>query len=633
MFNDFKIQLILISLSFVNCVHSQCSNSDWSCDNGQCISDNKLCDGKVDCGDRSDEIAENCIQFHVICQNSTFRCTYGACIDGKAKCNGVQDCADNSDELICIQKDSDFQGVCFATEIQCVNSKECINSIDLCNGRVDCKDGSDESLELCINFRCVGFTCISLCISLNAKCNGIKECADGSDEAWQLCTTPRKINYETAVTPTPKPKPAPIALPTSVQCIIPNITELQDLIFKLHPQNETIPIGSFVDDCEVIHIECQNKYALRGQTSRLCQNGKWNFDFPSCERHCDGTLLHGLSVRAVCNYITHFEECPKRIPPGTEIRLNCNFGYTRNPKFSQYIKCLPDGIFDKRPQSCVHSCGRIATSSVSLSKHGIPIISISAPWHVSIHEYNSINYNFICSGSIVSPRIIITAAHCFWDESTLTLRNYKEYQIIAGRSTSNFTTEQNDFSQIVQVEKIHIPSGYNGVIGHQKDDIAFLKLETALRYSLTIAPICMPKEIYNITSKYMISNRIGFITTFGLNTQLQRLRMITLSYHECYDKSPLDSPLADDKFCIINKEGAAVCRGDSGAGFVIQNRNPDGNETIYTLLGVISNYPTTKNDCTRDDDKAYVAITNINYMASEFKIKLANAITEDQTLF
>ena len=134
-------------------------------------------------------------------------------------------------------------------------------------------------------------------------------------------------------------------------------------------------------------------------------------------------------------------------------------------------------------------------------------------------------------------------------------------------------------------------------------------------------------------SKYIPSNQKGFITGYGLRNQLERLKMLTLAYHDCKNKSPPDTPVASDKFCIFNNEGASVCRGDSGGGFFQQLTNHDDFENTYILLGVISNMPTTKNDCRRTDADSYAAITNIYYMDLEFYKKLQNAISEDVTLF
>ena len=72
------------------------------------------------------------------------------------------------------------------------------------------------------------------------------------------------------------------------------------------------------------------------------------------------------------------------------------------------MKCLPDGSFDKSPVSCQQRCGRIAPNAVPLTKNGIVIEPSSAPWHAAIYENNSVNYDYICSGSIISPRIIMT---------------------------------------------------------------------------------------------------------------------------------------------------------------------------------------------------------------------------------
>ncbi|KAM7364701.1 modular serine protease-like [Cochliomyia hominivorax] len=624
------IQLIVISICLTNFngARSECSDNDWECDNGECISEEKACDGKVDCRDRSDEIAENCIHIKKNCPNFAFSCAYGACIDGKAKCNGIQDCADNSDELICTTKDeSDFQGVCTDNEIQCVTSKECINSIKLCDGRKDCRDGSDESLPLCINFGCTpfGFQCgYGACINGNAKCNGVIECADGSDEAWELCNTPRKKT------------PSTVSSEPLDSCFLPNKPEYQDMIFKLHPQNQTIPLESYVQNYNSIHIECKKNFKLRGHPTLLCLEGKWNENFPTCASYCDGQLLSGLSIKAICDYKTKFRDCPKKIHPNTEIQVNCAYGYTRTDSQKtevQYLKCLSDGKFDIEPLRCQQNCGRVTSNVEELSKNGIPIEASMAPWHVGIYESDTVNYIYICSGSIVSPRVVITAAHCFWDQSNLIVKNNVAYQIIAGRSISNYTTEHKTHSQLIDVTEIIVPDSYRGKRRGQKDDIAFVKLKSELRYSETIAPICIPKELPN-TSKYVPSKQHGLITGFGEHNQLQRLNMTTLSYHECSNRSPIDSVVADDKFCIYSTEGGSVCRGDSGGGF-FRGYHPSDElgPLVYKILGVISNTPYTQNDCTRSDETSYVAITNIQYMAEDFKTKLKAAIEEDQKLF
>lgn len=73
-----------------------CDPTSWACTSGQCIESTRICDGRVDCFDRSDETATLCSSH--TCPRYAFRCAYGACIPGQAKCDGVSDCADSSDE-------------------------------------------------------------------------------------------------------------------------------------------------------------------------------------------------------------------------------------------------------------------------------------------------------------------------------------------------------------------------------------------------------------------------------------------------------------------------------------------------------------------------------------------------------
>lgn len=71
--------------------------SEFTCDNGQCISKFSVCDGSAECSDQSDETYKGCSTNQ--CPEYAFQCRYGACIDGDAVCNGIIDCIDGSDEI------------------------------------------------------------------------------------------------------------------------------------------------------------------------------------------------------------------------------------------------------------------------------------------------------------------------------------------------------------------------------------------------------------------------------------------------------------------------------------------------------------------------------------------------------
>lgn len=72
----------------------QCSNDEFSCDNGQCVASSLRCDGDMACLDNSDE--HNCT-----CLSVEFKCGSGACIHVTKLCDGVKDCPEGSDETNC----------------------------------------------------------------------------------------------------------------------------------------------------------------------------------------------------------------------------------------------------------------------------------------------------------------------------------------------------------------------------------------------------------------------------------------------------------------------------------------------------------------------------------------------------
>ncbi|KAH3769494.1 hypothetical protein DPMN_170762, partial [Dreissena polymorpha] len=160
-------QGFLASFYSVNDTIANCSNGFFSCDNGRCLDIIRLCDGVLDCYDRSDEHGCSCTGDLVSCSR-----LYDQCIPASQVCNGFASCKDGSDEKGC-----DCQGM------RCYDGQACYNSSQKCDGKVDCSDKSDEMHCPLIckadEWRCAN---IQQCIPEILRCNSKKDCHDGTDE-------------------------------------------------------------------------------------------------------------------------------------------------------------------------------------------------------------------------------------------------------------------------------------------------------------------------------------------------------------------------------------------------------------------------------------------------------------------
>ncbi|XP_067635534.1 basement membrane-specific heparan sulfate proteoglycan core protein isoform X4 [Eurosta solidaginis] len=150
-------------------------NLEFTCQNGDCIPFESVCDGTADCTRREDEDYNLCN-----CSSDKWKCLRGGgCIPKTQVCDGKRQCKDGSDESICR---------CAANQFRC-NNGDCISDSAHCNGYRDCRDGSDE--EDCSDPTYeVGRSCLTSqfrcnngqCINAAARCNGYTDCSDSSDE-------------------------------------------------------------------------------------------------------------------------------------------------------------------------------------------------------------------------------------------------------------------------------------------------------------------------------------------------------------------------------------------------------------------------------------------------------------------
>ncbi|XP_057682782.1 low-density lipoprotein receptor-related protein 2 [Corythoichthys intestinalis] len=160
------------------CAFHTCSSSQFTCDNGRCVSLSYACDHTDDCGDNSDE--RGC-PFPTCNPDTEFTCNNGRCISAAFICDGYNDCRDNatSDEINCPDRQ------CPSGKVKCENTNICIYPDNLCDGYNNCGDNSDENPLFCEGRTCPPnkFQCDSgKCIPEVWVCDTYKDCEDGTDE-------------------------------------------------------------------------------------------------------------------------------------------------------------------------------------------------------------------------------------------------------------------------------------------------------------------------------------------------------------------------------------------------------------------------------------------------------------------
>ncbi|TKS67473.1 Prolow-density lipoprotein receptor-related protein 1 [Collichthys lucidus] len=91
-------------LAAAGCVYRSCRSEEFRCRDGRCLLSSQWeCDSYADCPDHSDELPLNlkCLAAGSLCNGSFFMCSNGRCISERNLCDGRDDCGDRSDERNC----------------------------------------------------------------------------------------------------------------------------------------------------------------------------------------------------------------------------------------------------------------------------------------------------------------------------------------------------------------------------------------------------------------------------------------------------------------------------------------------------------------------------------------------------
>lgn len=179
--------------------------------------------------------------------------------------------------------------------------------------------------------------------------------------------------------------------------------------------------------------------------------------------------------------------------------------------------------------------------------------------------YLRLNGKFICGGSLVTPEIVVTAAHC--------VKNARPSQmtVVGGATYLSETGVRRGVSKIVT------PKEYNTRTYHT--DVAVLKLTGSL-IGENIATIGLCEANWKL-GDFIDVYGWGALSEYNNreSNQLRTVRVPLVTRKRCSDMYRVDgSTITKTMFCAGDLKGKDACFGDSGGPAVFQNQ----------LCGVVS---------------------------------------------
>uniref|UniRef100_A0A336KWG6 CSON015402 protein n=1 Tax=Culicoides sonorensis TaxID=179676 RepID=A0A336KWG6_CULSO len=335
-------------------------------------------------------------------------------------------------------------------------------------------------------------------------------------------------------------------------------------------------------------LRTKKVYQVR-KSDRSIRNGKNVYFYcsnytiiypPGSRSTCKGTSCPEPVYDASTTEITcDGYDCAGRQITNTELEITCRTGFVPDKRTSDKITCLQSGFWDSPLYSCTtkkekpHETGFIFNGKTARE--------LDAPWHVAIYEDKN-GYEAICGGSLIGPRLVGTARHCF--KNAKPKFDKKKYKAVIGSLTRDYDlNEGTHFS----------------IINYLRDDE---RRDLAVANDFAIAVLDRPvDEKYGVflllpEKPNVFLRRRGQLAGFGLTENQKtapRLLITNLTIEVCKKlrdpqclpskKNLCDKHPGRAVFCSKDtNSNSAACIGDSGGGLVVKDANQ-----LY-LSGVVS---------------------------------------------
>ncbi|XP_069683974.1 serine protease gd-like isoform X1 [Periplaneta americana] len=286
----------------------------------------------------------------------------------------------------------------------------------------------------------------------------------------------------------------------------------------------------------------------------------------------------GVPIKEPPKLPIHFTPPPTKEPPKFPII------FTPPPVTLQ----PPTTTTTKPPNPADNECGISFKSTVPLVINGKATERGEWPWLVAMYTKSTTprltGLQFQCGGSLLSPTVVLTAAHCIKYKGRPEVKAEAIVLYLGKYNLQEWTERHN---QARDVEKVHLHPDYNEE-GFEAD-LAVLIMRYEVEYTVYVQPICLWKFEGNINKIVGQSGTVagwGRDETGAVSLEPRKVVMPIVSQEQCLlSNKEFVFYTSNRTFCAGSQDGSGPCSGDSGGGFMIGY--PDGDRMKWYLRGVV----------------------------------------------